>query len=132
MSFDITDPGNAALLIGSLCIAGSIYYSFSKATFIKKGHLTKGTVVDTVEPSSIDGRGLAIKVKFTTDKHREITFTEQVLSANRYPINSVIDVIYDQKQPEIAHINKNKFLWAWEVMFFVGGAGMVFIGLFGE
>jgi len=132
MSFEITDPGNAALLIGGLCILGSVYYSFGKRRFIKKGQKTIGTIVDSYVPKSAQRLPLTIKVKFTTNKDREETFTEQPLRSKQYPVASEVEVIYDEEQPEIAHINKNEFLWRWEFLFFLGGSGMVFIGIFGK
>jgi len=132
MSFDIIDPGNASLLIGGSCIVGSVYFSFCKTKFIKTGCKTKGSIVDAYKPKSSDNLPFTIKVKFTYNKHRNITFTEQPLRASKYPVFTEVDVIYDQKNPDIAHINKNEFLWRWEVISFFGGAGMVFIGLFGK
>jgi len=132
MSFEITNPGHASLLIGGLCILGSIYYSFDKRRFIKKGHKAIGTIIDSYIPKSAQQLPFTVKVKFTTNKGREQTFTEQPLSSKQYPINSEVEVIYDEVQPEIAHINKNEFLWRWEVLFIIGGTGMVFIGLFGK
>ena len=132
MSFEITNPGNAALLIGGLCILGAVYYFFDKRRFIKKGHKAIGTIVDSYTPKSAQRLPLTVKVIFTTNKGREQTFTEQPLRSRQYRKDSEVEVIYDKEQPEIAHINKNEFLWRWEVLFFIAGAGMVFIGIFGK
>ncbi len=132
MNFEITDPGHAALFFGGLWILGSIYCSFYKRRFIKNGHKAMGVIIDSYVPKGTEHGGFTVKVKFTTNKGRALTFTEQPLRPYQYPINSEIEVIYDEIQPEIAHINKNEFLWKWEVMFFIGGTGMVFVGLFGN
>ena len=131
MSFDITDPGTFAILLGSLISLGVIDFSLNKRRFINNGKKTVGTIIDSYETSGIDSTSI-IKIQFTDEEGNKITFTEQPLwSRGSYPISSEVDVIYNSEHPETAHINKNIFLWRWEFLFLVMGLGIVFVGFFG-
>lgn len=130
---DISDPGNFSIILGALIILGVIYYSFEKISFIQNGKITKGIVIDRFVPKSSENYPLTIKIQFTSDEGKEITFTEQLgLKPWNYYKSDEVEIIYDKKHPSMAHINKIIFLWSWEVVLFMAGTGMVFIGIYGK
>jgi len=130
---DISDPGHVSILLGTLIILGVIYYSFDKLSFIRNGIITKGIVIDRFVPKSSENYPLSIKIQFTSSEGKEIVFVEQLgLKPTNYYKSDEVEIIYDKNHPTTAYINKIIFIWSLEVILFLAGSGMVFIGVYGK
>jgi hypothetical protein len=125
-------------LVGIILLIGSVFSFTSTKTFLKNSIATNGTIVEVVmEKSTQTQKGHVTyyykyypKVSFAANDGNEYTFVSNI-GSNKSPYSpgQGVKVLYDQKNPQNAKINKFIDIWLGPLLFFIIGLAFLILGL---
>lgn len=116
-------------LIGIGVLIGAYYFYNNTKSFLENSHTTTGTVTQLIKTTSSEGSVLyQPRIRFTTDKGEQITFTSGTSSnPPSHKKGDVVDVYYQIDNPQKAKVKGFLTLWAAPIL--MAGIGLSFFML---
>ena len=110
--------------VSCFVFALTVFEILRKVLFIKNAGKTEGEIINICTYSSTDGLARSMRVKFSSEGTEY--FIQSGLVANKAFVGEVLEVIFNEDNPNKAYVNSWLNLFIWELVIFIVSISAIF------